>query len=150
MLSVVLRVNSVRTCPGLCTRWSAGWWRPWLTARSLYPETFRGTHLMRTHNTLSYIIFIYIYIQLSILRSSTVILGLSASLAPIKRPQASSTLWREASSMSTSRLCTCVLRRSPASTLPEAPPQHGPLTLRLRPSREISTPSAALRGEDRH
>lgn len=146
MWSVVLRGNSVRTCQGHCTRWLAGWWRRWSTARSPCLATSRGGHLrFKMH----FLFMDVSWTQLNMFDScSAVTLGPSASPAPTKHPQASSIHWREASSTSTSRPFTCVLRRSPASTLLEAPPRHAPSILRSRPSRGTSTPSAASRGED--
>ena len=55
--------------------------------------------------------------------------------------------WSGASSPSTSHPCTSASTRSPSSTLPVAPPPLVPLTLKLRPSRALSIPSVALRGE---
>ena len=145
MWSAVLRANSLKTCRGLCMRWSAGWWSPWSTARSLCPETSRGK---RPIDTFKPRFLLNSVNPNNVLHSSAVTLGLSALPAPTRRPQASSIPWRGASSTSTSPPCTCASRRSPASTSPEEPPQHGPLTLRSRQSREISSLSAALRGED--
>lgn len=51
-----------------------------------------------------------------------------------------------ASSTSTSHLCTSASMRSPLSTLLVVPLRLVPLTLKLRPSRALSIPSAALRG----
>lgn len=73
--------------------------------------------------------------------------GPSASPALIRRAQDCCTHWSGASSMSTSHPCTSASMRYPLSTLPVAPPPLALLTLRLRPSRALSTPSAALRGE---
>lgn len=70
----------------------------------------------------------------------------SASPAPTRPARGCCTHWRGASSTCTSPLCTSALTRSPSSTSPVAPPPPAPLTLRSRPSRAPSTPSAASRG----
>ena len=73
--------------------------------------------------------------------------GPSASPAPTRPAQGCCTPWSGASSTSTSRPCTSASTRSPLSTSPAGPPPRVPLTLKLRPSRAPSIPSAALRGE---
>lgn len=67
----------------------------------------------------------------------------SASPAPTRPAQDFCTHWSEVSSMFTSHQCTSALMRSPSSTLPVGPPPPAPSTLRSRPSRAHSTPSAA-------
>lgn len=70
----------------------------------------------------------------------------SASRAPTRPAQGCCTRWRGVSSTCTSPPCTSASTRSPSSTSPAAPPPPAPSTLRSRPSRAPSTPSAASRG----
>lgn len=155
MWSVVLRVNSVSSCQDLFMRWWAGWWRPWSTVKSQYLETSKGRHLIYFCFSKTLFLFFFFFCKIkyncvtlwALISSSSDTQEPSASPAPTRHPQASSILWKGVSSTSTSPLFTCALKRSLVSTLPEAPPQHVLLTLRLRPSKGTSTLLAALRGE---